>query len=406
MARESLPARWGGYLLLERLATGGMAEVYLAIDESALGGRRFVVVKRVREDYGADPEYAQFFLTEGRVSLLCHHPNLPFAYELGEADGRAFLVLEYLRGHAVLQVLRAVATAGRGVGIASAAALGIGIARALEHLHALTDVDGTPLHVIHRDVSPHNVIVAPGGVVKLIDLGIARAAIQSHRTETGVVKGKYAYMAPEQLGLAAQLDGRADLFSLGAMMHELLVGRALFQGSSDLDTCERVRNAPIPHPQTVRDDVPRAIADVVMTALERDPDRRWPSAGAFADALEAAAVRANAWPSEAGLWSEVVSLCGPPARPEIEQGVLAWKDRRLPSPRLSPRAQREGTVMEASPPIEEIEDQPSEPVDDPDAPKAPLIVPETPRPRDPALSYYLHVGAVKEGEEEDPEKKK
>jgi serine/threonine-protein kinase len=397
MSREPLPARWGGYLLLERLATGGMAELYLAVDEPPLGGRRFVVIKRVREDYASDPEYAQFFLTEGRVSMKCAHPNLPVAHALDEHDGRAFLVLEYVAGHGVLPLLRALATAGRGLGVAPAAALGIGVARALAHLHGLADLDGTPLRVIHRDVSPHNVIVASGGVVKLIDLGIARAALQTHHTETGVVKGNYAYMAPEQLGLAERLDGRADLFSLGAMLHELLVGRALFQGTSDLDTCERVRAAPIPHPQTARPDVPRAIADVIMTALERDPDRRWPSAATFAEALEDAAARAGVWPGESALWAEVTALLGPPPRPLWADGLLTWRDRRPGSPRLSPRAVREGTAVEASPPLDEIEDAPSAPVTDPDAPRPPLVPPQS-RPRDPALSYYLHVGAVKDGD--------
>ena len=396
MSREVLPIRWGGYLLLKRLATGGMAEVYLAVDEPALGGRRFVVVKRVREDYTHDPDYAQFFLTEGRISLKCHHPNLPAAYELGEADGRAFLVIEYIPGHAVLQLLRMLATKHRGLGVAPTVAIALGVARALEHLHALADLDGTPLGVVHRDVSPHNIIVSPGGGVKLIDLGIARASLQTHRTETGVVKGKYAYMAPEQLS-NVPIDGRADVFSLGAVVHELLVARALFQGTSDLDTCDRVRKAPIPNPSEARPDVPPAIADVVMSALERDPARR-PTAAQLAQALEDAAMKSGVWPSASTLWSEVRGLLGPAPRPELADEGLQWRDATPLAPRMWARARAEGTVMEvADAAPEPLEGELSGPIEAPPPKEDPA---DTAR-RDPALSYYLHVGAVKDdtGEE-------
>ncbi len=402
--REALPARWGGYVLVKRLAVGGMAEVYLAVDEPPLGGRRFVVIKRVREDYVDLPEYAQFFLTEGRVSLKVHHPNLPFAHRLGEADGRAFLVLEYIHGHSLIQVLRAVVTARRGLTVGGAVVIGLAVARALEHLHGLTDLDGTPLDVIHRDVSPHNLIIGDNGVVKLIDLGVARAALQTHRTETGVVKGKYAYMAPEQLGPVAQLDARADLFSLGAVLHELLVGRALFQGQSDLDTCDRVRLLPIPDPHATRGDIPRGIADVVMTALERDPEHRWPSAAALVVALENAATGAGVWPSESGLAAETNALLGPAPRPVLEHHGLVWRDAPPALPRMWGGARGPGTVMETGQPTPPTPSATPEPIDDEptEGVAAPIAEPEPAR-RDPALSYYLHVGAVKPSDEE-PEK--
>jgi len=421
--REALPIRWGGYLLVKRLAVGGMAEVYLAVDEPPLGGRRFVVVKRVREDYADDPEFAQFFLTEGRVSLKVHHPNLPVAHRLGEADGRAFLVLEYIHGHSLIQVLRAVITARRGLGVASTIAIGRAAAHALAHLHALADLDGAPLEVIHRDVSPHNLIIGSDGVVKLIDLGVARAALQTHHTETGVVKGKYAYMAPEQLGPASRLDARADLFSLGIVLHELLLGRALFQGTSDLDTCDRVRLLPIPDLVPLRPDLPRAVADVVMTALERNPDRRWQSGAQLAAALDVAAQDSGVWPSDAGLVDEVVALIGPAPRPVLDRGVLTWRDLTPSPPPITWSAARtgQGTVLRHSSPrphtptpptpmipsIPELSRTPyvaPDPVPDPvdeelsdaiDARKTPVLPPDPDPPRrDPALSYYIHVGAV------------
>jgi serine/threonine-protein kinase len=392
MSREALPVRWGGYLLLKRLATGGMAEVYLAVEEPRLGGRRFVVVKRVRDDYESDPEYAQYFLTEGRISLKCHHPNLPVAHHLGTADHRAFLVLEFLEGHAAVQLLRALAAGQRGLDVGAAVAIGLGVARALEHLHALADLDGTPLAVVHRDVSPHNIVVTSGGGVKLIDLGIARASLQTHHTETGVVKGKYAYMAPEQLDTKAVVDARADLFALGAVLHELLVGRALFQGASDLDTCDRVRAAPIPDPCDSRPDLPRTIADVVLRALARDPDVRFSSAAELARALEDAAAATGVWPSATRLWAEVTALLGAAPRPELEDGALVWRDAPARAPRVYPRASGEGTVMEviAPEPTEKSEPPEGASTDSGDAGR-----------RDPSLAYYLHVGAPDRDDDED-----
>jgi serine/threonine protein kinase len=246
------------------------------------------------------------------------------------------------------------------------------------------DVDGTPLAVVHRDVSPHNIVVTSGGGVKLIDLGIARASLQTHHTETGVVKGKYAYMAPEQLDAKAQVDARADLFALGAVLHELLVGRALFQGASDLDTCDRVRGAPIPDPCDARPDLPRAIGDVVLRALARDPDLRWPTAGELVRALDDAAAIGGVWPSAPRLWTEVTSLLGPAPRPELEHGALIWRDAPARTPRVYPRASGEGTVMEViAPESTEKSDPPPEAEPSPD-----------PARRDPSLAYYLHVGAV------------
>jgi serine/threonine protein kinase len=407
-AVNRLPARCDDYVLVHRLAVGGMAEVFLAVEDGP--GRRFCVVKRVRADYADIPDFEEFFLTEGRVSLLCHHPNLPATYRLGVVGGRAYLALEYVHGHGVQGVQRAVATRGQPMTIAAAVAIGLGAARALEHLHGLTDVDGTPLKVVHRDVNPHNLIVSSAGSVKLIDLGVARASLQTHRTQVGVVKGKYAYMAPEQAQRERRIDQRADLFSLGAVIHELLTGRPLFMGLSELDTVDRVRGMPIPPPAAVRDDCPTTISDVVMTGLERDPDRRWPSAAAMADALEDAAARSGVWPSPTDLAIETVALCGPAPRPVLAGGGLRWEkgpspwaggsEPMAPLPRL-PQGSGRGVPRrgsrDAAPPRlvdpppgapEPVDDDVTAPVEDVPAASIPTQV------RDPALAYFLQMGAV------------
>ena len=386
-----LPSRCDDYVLLHRIAVGGMAEVFLAVEDGP--GRRLCVIKRVRADYAEVAEFEEFFLTEGRVSLLCHHPNLPAAHRLGLVGGRAYLALEYVHGHGVLALARAALARQQPMSVAAAVAIGLGTARALEHLHGLTDVDGTPLRVVHRDVSPHNLIVSSAGVVKLLDLGVARAALQTHNTQVGVIKGKYAYMAPEQLVQTRPIDQRADLFALGAVLHELLVNRGLFLGLSDLDTCERVRAMPIPSPAALRHEVPAPVAEVVMIALARDPERRWASATALADALEDAARRSGVWPSSSDLAVEAVALCGPAPRPLLIGGALRWEGRpvsgRPHAPLAIDDAERGAPVAMAPDPSDASvvgveEDELTEPVEE--AASAAM--------RDPALAYFLHVGAV------------
>lgn len=273
MSREPLPARFGDYLLVARLATGGMAEVFLAIEEPRLGGQRFVAIKRVRADYADDPEFAEFFRTEGRVSLKCHHPNLPAAHRLDELDGRGYLVLEYLHGHLALAILRAIVHEQRPLSVAGATSIALDVARALEHLHTLTDLDGAPLGVIHRDVSPHNVIVTSSGHAKLIDLGIARAALQTHHTETGVVKGKYAYMAPEQVA-GGTFTAASDQFAFGVTAHEMFLGRRPYEGATPLVTMEKIRECTAPDLSALDVDV----ASLVGRCLQRDPRQRFKDA--------------------------------------------------------------------------------------------------------------------------------
>ncbi|MBK9032745.1 MAG: serine/threonine protein kinase [Myxococcales bacterium] len=323
---EALPRDLDRFRLLERIATGGMAEIYLGIERTPLGGDRWVAVKRVRADLFDQPEFIEYFVTEGRISLHCHHPNLPQAYHLGTAGGRPYLALEYIPGASLLSLFRAAVRHRRPIAIPAAIEIGLGVARALDHLHGLTDVDGRSLDVIHRDVTPQNVLITPDGRIKLIDFGVARAALQTHRTQAGVVKGKYAYVAPEQLERGAKVDQRVDLFSWGVLMHELVVGEPLFHGSSDLDTCARVQRQPIPDPALRRPGVPPTLADVIMTALARDPDQRWASGAELAAALEQVALAAGLWPSASVVARETHALVGALRCPVLVGDTVTWQD--------------------------------------------------------------------------------
>jgi len=207
---------------------------------------------------------------------------------------------------------------------------------------------------------------------------VARAAVQTHRTQVGVVKGKYAYIAPEQLDRGRLVDQRADLFSWGVVVHELFTGQPLFHGKSDLDTCDRIKNAPIPDPSAVRPELPPDLGAVVRTALARDPDARWPDATALCEALERAARAAGVWAWPSRLEAEARLLIGVPRRPVLGDDGLTWREGPGPSP------DGDAGVGEVTPVIETRgEDGPWEE-------PAPRI------PGDPQLTYFLRAGAVAE----------
>ena len=367
------PQRFGKYLLLHQVALGGMAEIFLAVERSNHGGHRFVTIKRIRKDFDRDDEFVQFFLTEGRVSLKCAHPNLPQAYELGEVDGAHYLALEYIHGHTLLDVVREAAVGRRTLATSSVVHIGIGLAAALEHAHGLRDVDGRPLRVVHRDVTPQNVMLSVSGSVKLIDFGIVRSSMQTHRTESGVVKGKFSYMAPETLDGDQRFDHRADLFALGVVLHESLTGRSLFRGHDDQDTVDRIRSMRIPDLTRLRSDVPPPISAVILHALERDPDRRFQTATEMLHALERAAELSHIHHSMTRLRDEVLDRCGVPLLPALPPEV-----RKL----LGEVPTRTATSLE-----EPGFDAPEPPSDQPTAPLD--EEPAQPMSQDPKLDYFL-----------------
>jgi serine/threonine-protein kinase len=318
----NFPTRFGRYVLLSKMAVGGMAEVLLAVEETEHAGRRFVTIKRIRQEHCQDPDYIEFFLTEGRVALKCAHPNLPHAFDLGVISGLHFLAMEYIRGHTLLDIVRAAAASGTRISTRAALRIGASVSAALEYVHGLCDVDGRSLKVVHRDVTPQNIMVAAVGPVKLIDFGIVRSTVQTHRTQNGVVKGKFAYLAPETIATRGSIDQRADLFSLGVCLHEILTARPLFRGQTDEDTLQRLRYMEVPDLSELRDDVPPPLAKTIKKALERDPDKRFQTATEFLHALDEVAEECNIHHSVTRLRDEIVSLCGPPPLPMVDAPVV------------------------------------------------------------------------------------
>ncbi len=237
--------RLGHYELLHPLGAGGMAEVFKARAIGPAGFERDVVVKRILPAYGRDEDFVRMFTDEARILGLIHHPNVVQAFEFGEDDGTLYLALEYVEGPSLSRILRALRAANRRMPPAIAAYIGREICRALDCVHRLEDESGARLDVVHRDVTPSNMIVTPWGGVKLLDFGVAKFTSAARSTRAGTVKGKPAYLAPEQLE-GKPIDGRVDLFALGIVMHEMLSLQHLFAGDSDLHTAKKIMEMKIP----------------------------------------------------------------------------------------------------------------------------------------------------------------
>ncbi len=276
---------FGRFRLERRIAYGGMAEILLGTE---LRTNKQVVLKRILPQFSSSPEFVQYFIHEGRLGQRLRHPNLVETYEAGKVGETCYIALEWLRGSTCIELLRAAARAGVELPLGAAVRIVADAARGLHYAHTAADATGEPLGVVHRDVTPHNLFVCRGGATKVLDFGIAKAASQLHHTQTGTIKGKFSYLAPEQIR-GESIDRRVDVFALGIVLHELLTLKPLFRGDNDAETLQRILTLEVPHPERVRHTVPPGLGAVALRALQRDRDRRLPSAEALADSIEAVA---------------------------------------------------------------------------------------------------------------------
>ena len=272
---------FGRYTLVKRLGAGGMGEVFLARAE---GTDQELVLKRILPHLTENPRFLRLFLDETRIASRLVHPNIARIHELGEVEGTWFVAMELVAGSDLRELLKRTREQGHHVPLEVAFGIAVEIARGLSHAHAATDSQGRSLHVVHRDVSPHNILIGRNGEVKLIDFGVAKAANKSVQTGTGILKGKFPYMAPEQAN-AKPVDPRTDVFALGIVLWEMICARYLFRGKTDAVTLKLVREASVPPPSSLRDDVPEAVERVVMKALRKEPRERYQTAEAFREAL-------------------------------------------------------------------------------------------------------------------------
>jgi serine/threonine-protein kinase len=273
MANERL----GQYEVLTRLSVGGMAEIFLAADSVPGGQRRLVILKRILPQLREREEFVHMFMDEARISALLSHPNIAKVYELANEGQSLFIAMEFVAGQSLASILRRVHKLGRPVPVGFTALIGAQLCRALEAAHALKGPGGDATPVIHRDVSPTNVMVTYGGEVKVIDFGVAKAAGSLSRTMTGNIKGSRGYLSPEQ-ARGAPLDARSDIFSAGIVMHELLTGHPLFLRDSELMTFRGILRDDIPSPLDANPMLPPKISEVVMKALQRHREHRFATA--------------------------------------------------------------------------------------------------------------------------------
>jgi serine/threonine-protein kinase len=288
MSIESAPRTLGRYRLHDQIASGGMATVHFGRLLGSVGFSRIVAIKRLHANYAQDPDFLEMFLDEARLAARIRHPNVVTTLDVEDDGEEVFLVMEYIHGESLSRLLSMSGEGGIPVPIASAIVCGL-----LEGLHAAheaTDDQGAPLGLVHRDVSPQNVLLGADGVARVFDFGIAKAATNSQQTREGVIKGKVSYMAPEQV-CGIDLDRRADLYSVGVVLWELLVGRRLHGGERNdrlfLRLARGEVEAPTP-PSTIRGDVPSSLDAVIARAVQHDRDLRWSTAREMALAIEAA----------------------------------------------------------------------------------------------------------------------
>jgi serine/threonine-protein kinase len=279
-----VPERFGSYTLHQELGSGGMASVHLAQWRGPDGIERRVALKRLFRNVADNQELVAAFIDEGRLARYLKHPNIAQVYELGRIQGSYFIAFEYVPGPTVQQLVKQCAQHVGPIPVAVVLDIIGQLCEALDHAHNLCDELGLPLGIVHRDVTPHNLIVSNTGIVKLIDFGLAKVKYSSFESQAGIIKGKLSYIAPEYL--AGALDVRCDLWAVGVVLHELLSGKKLFEAADHPEMVTKVRTMPIPRPSQFNAEVSRELDEIVMTALERDPHRRWQSASELATALD------------------------------------------------------------------------------------------------------------------------
>jgi serine/threonine protein kinase len=275
---------FGPYQVYEQLGIGGMATVHRAERASLAGVRTQVALKRLLKHLSTNRQLVDSFVHEARLASKLHHENIAQTFDLGKVGDTYFISMEYVPGPTLEQVMKHCRAAAGAIPLAVTLGILIQICDALDYAHERTDDEtGKPLHIIHRDVSPANIILSNVGCVKLIDFGIAKVDNSNVRTANGVIKGKLNYIAPEYI--TGQLDARADLFAVGIIAHELITGKQLFEGRDDFEGYLQVLEMPIQPPSRWCTQCPYDLDDVVLTALQRKPDLRWRSARALRTAL-------------------------------------------------------------------------------------------------------------------------
>jgi len=281
-----LPRPFGKYTLLHRIAKGGMAELYLALHRSTAGFEKLVVIKRALALFDHEEEFVAMLLHEARIAATLSHPNIVQIYDVGQTEGSYYIAMEHIHGEDLRSIQRHLSKRDREFPLEHALMVAIGLCAGLSYAHQKCDLAGNHLRIVHRDISPHNVLVSFSGDVKLVDFGVAKSRVQlTDQTRAGSIKGKIAYMSPEQ-ALGQSLDARSDVFAVGTTLYELTTGRKLFKGRTDFETLKMVGAANFVLPRDVRRNYPEELESILLRALAKYPHERYQSAGELQYDLE------------------------------------------------------------------------------------------------------------------------
>jgi serine/threonine-protein kinase len=326
---------FGKYVLVKRIAMGGMAEVCLARLQGTAGFNKLVVIKQVLPAFAESPQFVEMFLDEGRLAAKLSHPNIAQTFELGEENGRHYLAMEYVPGESLYAILRRCREQRLLLPMGCALRVQMQLLEALEYAHSLNDESGTPLHLVHRDITPSNVMVTQQGAIKLLDFGIARAATQLHRTEVGRVKGKAGYMAPEQCRSGA-VDHRADVYGAGAVLYLMATGVKPFEHLSSTTDLLTQMNAMMEGsflpPHQLKNDINPELERIILKAMALRPDDRYQSAGDMLAALEQFAGKVGVFPSARELGEFVKKLFPPKPEDAVDLTREPSSSRATPAP--------------------------------------------------------------------------
>src|SRR6187397_1208621 len=273
------------YTITERVDAGGMAEVFRGVAESLQGFKKSVAIKRILPNLAKNKKFVAMFLDEAKLSLFLQHANIVQVFDIGQTQNSYFLVMEYVDGCNLKALLDRLKQKSRRMEIGHAIYLMVEACKALSYAHHVESPDdGKPLHIVHRDISPPNILLSKNGEVKLVDFGLAKANSQLESTDPGVVKGQFSYLSPEAAS-GLEVDQRADVCAIGSLLWEMFTGRRLFYGDTDYQTVEMVRQARIPSIAALNPDVESELEQVVRKALARDPKDRYMEAADLGDAL-------------------------------------------------------------------------------------------------------------------------
>src|SRR3954470_483138 len=318
-------ARGTRYHVVSKIAHGGMAEIFLALQKGEQGFQKPVVLKRILPSLAEDPKFVRMFVDEAHIAATLNHSNLVQVLDLGKSGDQYFLVLEFVDGWSLEQVRRRAQQAKLKLPMPLALTVVGALCRGLAYVHT-RERNGKPLGIVHRDVTPQNVLISQEGEVKLADFGIAKAVGKSEKSATGVIKGKVAYMSPEQ-AQARPLDARSDLFSVGTLLYLLTTGQKPFDGATDLDVIIQVRRARPDKPSTLVRDMNPDVERLINRALRADVSKRWQSAEQMADRIDAVLVKLGqpSGPAPLKRWLETLSARDG-AKPPPVPGAVAVTD--------------------------------------------------------------------------------